>query len=228
MKLEMRPGAAFGLSTIDRGMSHAESEHVVYEIEMFCHLAAYFESGEVDRAVQRLDQQGIVVRNAMIESFQIHARQLIDFLTQSLDIQPHKDDIRQSTFTARPWECPRPAALEDLRVRIHKRVAHLSVQRAAYTAAEQRVDTRVMREELGKIIEDFLDAADDAKVCPGFVARARAALAASVPGDHPRMFVEYAPEEFLATEWSAPRTTSGTYGGGTAIMPIDPQSPLDD
>ena len=55
-----------------------QSEHVLYEIQMFYALLRYFETGEVDRAVARFAQQGLPVRNAVIEAFEIHARQLIE------------------------------------------------------------------------------------------------------------------------------------------------------
>jgi hypothetical protein len=37
--------------------------------------------GEFDAAVAALDNAGLPARNAVIEAFEIHARQLIEFLT---------------------------------------------------------------------------------------------------------------------------------------------------
>ena len=149
---------------------------------MFCALARYFETGDIDCAVQGLDRQGIVVRNAVIEAFQVYARQLIDFLTYEKAKKPHGDDIPAAQFTkTRRWDYPRPPDLEALRRIIHKRVAHLSVRRAQFTGQERLVATRDMREKLGQILEAFLAEVDDEMVCDGFVARAWEALRASKP-----------------------------------------------
>jgi len=67
--------------TPNREVLRAESSHLAYEIEMLCALADYFETGEVNRAVAGLRLHGIPVRNAVIESFALHVRQLIDFLS---------------------------------------------------------------------------------------------------------------------------------------------------
>lgn len=84
---------------------HAESKHVLCEIEMFCALARYFETRAVDRAVQSLEHEGIVVRNAVIEAFQLHARQLIEFLTRGT-----AGRSRASHFTWGPWKLEHTSA----------------------------------------------------------------------------------------------------------------------
>jgi hypothetical protein len=154
----------------------SESEHVLYEIEMFCGLAGYFESGEVDAAVRTLVGNGIVVRNAMIEAFQLHARQLIEFLSRS-----NERDSRASHFTKGPWRHePTPRQDEDW-TRFSQHVVHLSLVRATFADADRRVETRRIRRDLGAGIYRFLEAVDDGRVCEGFVSRARAALRASEP-----------------------------------------------
>ena len=189
----------------------AESKHVLYEIEMFCALARYFETKAVDRAVQTLEREGIVVRNAVIEAFQVHARQLIEFLTYYESKKPHKDDIPAAHFTrTRRWDYARPRELEELRQLVHKRVAHLSVRRAEFTGRERWVATQDMRLKVGQILEAFLDEVDETVVCDGFVARARNALLASAP----RPSVVQPPTGFGATE--SPVRTDG--GGGTIVM----------
>ena len=153
-----------------------ESTQVLYEIEMFCALARYFETGEVDRAVRGLEREGLVVRNALIESFQVHARQLIEFLTRST-----QDRSRASHFTWGPWKLQQTPAHKQRFDRFSERVMHLSLKRAMFTAREQRVETSRIRRELGAEIETFLDAVREDTVCDGFVTRAREALRASEP-----------------------------------------------
>jgi hypothetical protein len=48
---------------------------------MLCALANYFETGVVDDAVKSLLHEGVPARNALVEAFTIHTRQLIEFLT---------------------------------------------------------------------------------------------------------------------------------------------------
>ncbi|MGZ4254809.1 MAG: hypothetical protein ACXVW5_22010 [Solirubrobacteraceae bacterium] len=190
----------------------AQSEHVLYEIEMLCKLAAYFETGEVDRAVRYLDQSGIVVRNAVIEAFQLHARQLLDFF------RPCKQDPRDSYawhFTTAPWTLKRTAAQAAEFDRFSKRVMHLTLRRATFTDAGRRVDTRRIRRMLGADIERFLKAVDQQRVCNDFVSRARAALLSSEPP----------PESPLTPPVGATdadpytvRATGVLYTGGTAVM----------
>ncbi len=156
--------------------ARAASEHVLYEIEMFCAIAAYLESGAVDAAVRELQHEGLVVRNAMIEAFQLHARQLIDFLTG-------KDgrDMSASDFITTTWRPKRTPSQRADFDRFSQRVMHLSLRRAAFTAAEQRVDSRRIRRDLGDDIRQFLEGVDDDRVCGDFLVRARTALAVSEP-----------------------------------------------
>ena len=156
-----------------------DSKHVLYEIEMLCQLAVYFESGEVDRAVAHLDRNGIVVRNALIEAFQVHARQLIDFLTTSLR-KADPRDLYAWQFTTTPWIADRKEHKADWK-RFSQRVMHLTIRRATFTAAEQLVETRRIRDNLASDLADFLEVVDPALVSDDFVARVRAALRSSEP-----------------------------------------------
>ena len=154
-----------------------ESKHVLYEIEMFCALARYFETGEVDRAVQGLEREGIVVRNAIIEAFQIHARQLIELL----DEKQRTKDWDASDFTKGPWQFQLDPGRRQDWERFSQRVAHLSRKRARFTDKERLVETQRIRRELGADIEQFLLVVDEKLVCQDFLVRARKALSDSLP-----------------------------------------------
>lgn len=193
------------MSTPIDEVRQAESKHVLYEIEMFCALARYFETGEVDRAVQQLEREGIVVRNAVIEAFQLHARELTEFLTRGT-----AGRSRASHFAWGRWKLEQTPAHKANFDRFSERVMHLSLKRATFTPEEQQVETRRIRRELGEDIEKFLLAVKDGSVCEGFVARAREALLVSEP---PPEGVQR-PTGIGATEPILP------YGGGTlTIMP---------
>jgi hypothetical protein len=196
------------MSTPTPGARQAESKQVLYEIEMFCGLARYFETGEVDRAVQHLEREGIVVRNAVIEAFQLHARQLIEFLTRGTSGRS-----RASHFTWGPWKLEQTPAHKANFDRFSARVLHLSLKRATFTPEQEQVETRRIRRELGEDIGKFLAALKEDSVCEGFVARAREALLASEPPPE----VVQRPTGIGATEPIVP------YGGGTiTLMPDEP------
>ena len=102
------------------------SERVLYEIEMFCLIATYFETGVVDDAVRGLQHEGLVVRNALIEAFQPHARQLIDLLTGK-----DSRDMPASDFTTSTWrQLERSQWRRPDFERFSQRVMHLSLKRA--------------------------------------------------------------------------------------------------
>jgi hypothetical protein len=193
------------MSTTPDEARQAESKHVLYEIEMFCALARYFETGEVDRAVKFLEREGIVVRNALVEAFQLHARQLIEFLTRGTSRRS-----RASHLTWGPWKLDQTPAHKPNFERFSERVMHLSLKRTTFTPEEQQVETRRIRRELGEDIGRFLAAVNEDSVCEGFIARAREALLASAP---PPLVVQR-PTGIGATEPIVP------YGGGTiTVMP---------
>ena len=193
----------YGLLVSDEAR-RAESKQVLYEIEMLCALARYFETGELDRAVRALEYDGIVVRNAVIEAFQLHARQLIEFLTRGTS-----DRSRASHFTWGRWKLQVTPAHKSNFDRFSERVMHLSLKRSTFTPGEQRVETGQIRHELGQDIEEFLSAVRPELVCDNFVARARAALLESEPLPD----VVQRPTGIGATESVVP------YTGGTIVIP---------
>jgi hypothetical protein len=186
--------------------ARAASEHVLYEIEMFCSIAAYLETGVVDDVVRSLQHEGLVVRNAMIEAFQLHARQLIDLLTR-----PDQRDMSASDFTTTKW---RQLKLSERRrgdfERFSQRVMHLSLKRADFTATQQRVHSRRIRRDLGDDIRRFLDAIDEGRVCDDFLVRSRLAITLSEP-----------PTEQVHTVVGATETMIGYTGGAITAEPTE-------
>ncbi|HEU4461217.1 MAG TPA: hypothetical protein VFR75_01365 [Solirubrobacterales bacterium] len=104
-----------------------QSDHLLYEVQMLASLHAHFQNGDHDRAVADLPLDGLAARNALIESFQIHARQLIDFLTD----QPGRREATAHDFVAR-WSVPAKdrQTLKRLSGEFSERVAHLSWRRS--------------------------------------------------------------------------------------------------
>lgn len=79
-----------------------------------------------------IDNQGKgVIHNALLESFLIHARILIEFLYKN---KPYKDTVRASQYftSDSPWKSIRPQKTELLKTTetdAHKQLAHLTYTR---------------------------------------------------------------------------------------------------
>jgi hypothetical protein len=126
----------------------AVSEHLQYEYWMFYSLAARIAAGgEGDR----------VVRNAMLESFVIHTRVLIEFLYS--DTAWH-DTAVAADFFAEPadWLAVRPTmseTLEDARRRVGKDAVHLTYTRLAQTPVTKRWPVAEIADEIGRAMTAF-------------------------------------------------------------------------
>jgi len=115
----------------------AASEHLGYEIDMFFHTGALLVSKEYsggDGGVLfpttsihfALDENKVaLIRNALIESFLIHARSLVDFFYRD---NPWEDDLIAEQYIE-GWKDIRPSIPEQLatlRRRVGKEIAHLT------------------------------------------------------------------------------------------------------
>jgi hypothetical protein len=150
-----------------------QSEHLLYEIQMLTYLEHYLETGEVGEAVAGLALKGLPVRNAVVEAFEIHARQLIEFLT-------HQRNSRRATARdwAKKWSVPQADQnkLKELRDAFSERVAHLSWKRSEFTPEQQLVIARKIVGKLRPLLLRFIEEADSEKLCEGFIDQARTAL----------------------------------------------------
>lgn len=149
-----------------------QSKHLLYEIQMLFALGRYFETREVDAAVAGLDRAGLPVRNAVIEAFEIHGRQLIEFLTH-----PRNRHRATARDWARGWSVPKAETdeLKELRDAFSERVAHLSWKRSEFTADQQLVMTHEIEGKLRALLLRFLEEAEPEKLCEGFLKEARLA-----------------------------------------------------
>jgi hypothetical protein len=90
-------------------------EIIQYEIDMLIGTYQY-----------RSDPNDLVLKNMIIESFLIHARNLIDFLYPPATSKP--DDILSTDYNDN-WSEKIPEYFKKERERIHKRLAHISRRR---------------------------------------------------------------------------------------------------
>jgi hypothetical protein len=149
-----------------------ESECVLGETRQLCVLADYFDTGEVDDAVNHLPHEGVPVRNALVRDFAVSTRQLIEFLARRND-----KDLAADDFTRKEWRPPsNQAELDDLRDRFSKQFVHLSRRRPTYSADARRVLSRQIVDTLAPEFRRFLDVADPERLCDGFRDEALAAL----------------------------------------------------
>jgi len=96
--------------------------------------------------------------NALLESFVIHLRALIDFFYPSQSPKP--DDILAAEYFADPtrWDAVRPACSETLRsarARAHKEIAHLTYARLDVTPDEKPWQFVQIAEEMRGLMQLF-------------------------------------------------------------------------
>lgn len=123
----------------DHELLDYSKEHVIYELWMF---------RSVGQALIAPIQMSQPLRNALIESFAIHLRNLIDFFYPG---QIQADDVVASEFLDDPDEWATLSAisttLSSARIRAHKEVSHLTRKRITGAPpgrrnADQRGSTR--------------------------------------------------------------------------------------
>ena len=190
-----------------------QSKHLLYEIQMLFALGRYCATGELDEAVAPLDNAGLPARNAVIEAFEIHARQVIEFLT-------HQRNGRRATARdwATGWSVPKATTreLQQLRGAFSERVAHLSWKRSGFTGDEQLVMTHEIERKLQPLLLRFLEEADPETLCAGFTNETRAALSTGedqITTPASRSSPRLTASKLVTTQ--APATM-----GGTATQPL--------
>jgi hypothetical protein len=115
---------------------------------------------------------------SVIEAFEVHARQLIEFLTHQRSA---------SRATAREWtsgwtvSAEELRELKELRAAFSERVAHLSWRRSEFSPAEQLVMTHEIEDKLRPLILRFLREAGHATLCEDFVEEAYLAVGGASP-----------------------------------------------
>jgi hypothetical protein len=130
------------------------SEHLLYELQMLFGTARLLARLEI---AGESDFQDVVVYNALLESFTIHGRALLDFLYND---NPYKDDIIASDFfDPGYWLLKRPAKsplLKTFHNDVHKRVAHLSYHRLS-VKPDEVWDYMNIANEIGLVLGRFRD-----------------------------------------------------------------------
>jgi hypothetical protein len=189
-----------------------QSEHVLYEVQMLASLHSHFQNGDHGRAVVDLPRNGVAARNALIESFQIHARQLIDFLTD----RPNRKEATASDFTLGEWWIPHSdrRSLKRLSGEFSQRVAHLSWRRSDLDATQQRVMTENIFDAIRRQLLVFVELLDYDRVRPRFFEDVMEMMFGQVVmAGHPRYLMRSADQGIPMAEM---------YPGSVATSPLLP------
>jgi hypothetical protein len=125
------------------------SKHLHYEFWMLASLAGGLASGIT---------ADLWLRNALLESFVIHVRVLIDFLYAE---RPKPDDVIAADYfsPSEEWEKLRPAqseTLERARIRAHKELAHLTYARLNVTPETKPWPFIEIAKEIHSVMDIFL------------------------------------------------------------------------
>ncbi|MBZ5511693.1 MAG: hypothetical protein LAN70_11060 [Acidobacteriia bacterium] len=140
--------------------------HLVYEVQMLFVTAAL-----MTRATGRITPVGEeerVVRFALLESFSLHLRNLIDLFYPNPKKKPHSTDVlADDFFQARKRPSTFPAISQSLtraRERASKEVAHLTKERIAGTPPEKEWRFLELTGEMCNILDEFVRAASPEKL----------------------------------------------------------------
>ena len=141
----------------DEELKEFAEQHLAYEVNMMI--------GAAKGLSQPNNSQFVI--NALLESFTIHLRALIDFIWEPLNIW--EDDAIACDFfnSTEQWKKVRPdfpAALEPARSRTGKEVAHLTYARMEVTPETKGWNIGEMTEAMVRALKVFADNADKKRI----------------------------------------------------------------
>lgn len=140
-------------------------EHLQYEVDMFLWLSNVCGGGVRIQAVGVAETTRI--SNALIESFVIHLRNVIDFLY--IDKPQPSDIVAADYCSPSTWALAGTAIshkLDDARTRSNKEIAHLTTARKAGVPPDKAWDFRGLTLELRTILKLFAEKADTNRLSP--------------------------------------------------------------
>ncbi len=120
------------------------SEFLAYEIWMFYSIADIF--------IKQLPIADNIIKNALIESFVIHLRNLIDFFYND---KPKSDDITVINFVNANCIPEITEKIKLARKRAHKEVAHLTLKRT-FKSEDKQWDIIDLKKEFKLLIDIFV------------------------------------------------------------------------
>ena len=137
------------------------SEHLFYEYWMFNCLTQSMMSG--------IFGQG-AINNAVLESFTLHARALLDFLYSE---KPKADDVLADDYFDDPvqWSSVKPEKTETLKMvhtRVGKEIAHLTYARLDINTKAKQWQFAQIANDLNTVFGQFLTSVEKDKLGPSW------------------------------------------------------------
>jgi hypothetical protein len=125
---------------------------------------------ETASALRNSDIKAGTIRNALIESFTIHARILLDFLYST---NPQPDDVIAEDFfdDSSAWlkqRTQKTPLLTTIHKRVGKEIAHLTYARLDVTPEEKKWHFVDIANEIGTVLETFLKLLPASRVSGSF------------------------------------------------------------
>lgn len=140
----------------------AIAKHIVYEFQMLQ------QTCELARA-----EEDVLRRNAFLESFTIHARNLLDFFysPQGPKKFPKPDDVIAEDFFDDPtlWHTKRPGKsdiLSTVHLRVGKEIAHLTYHRLSVTKTGKQWPNSRIANEIRTVFMRFKELAPPDRLSP--------------------------------------------------------------
>jgi hypothetical protein len=126
------------------------SDHLFYEVWMLTSLARGMASGVFNEGI---------INNALLESFTLHARAILDFLFSE---NPRPDDVIAEDYFSSPekWlkiKANKSEKLKNIHLRVGKEVAHLTYFRQTVTPETKAWNFIVIAGEINSVFNEFLE-----------------------------------------------------------------------
>jgi hypothetical protein len=138
----------------DQELIAYSKEHLRYELEMFFLVAD---------AITRTGYFSDFVRNALVESFTIHLRNLIDFFFEPAAVK--RTDILAAYFLVDPnYLGTVSKALSEARERANKEVGHLTTGRRPHASPKKTWQVGALAREIFQLTQKFASGADPQKL----------------------------------------------------------------
>lgn len=148
--------------------------HLLYEIRMVGALPAAI----VQRNAMTVGDGGDAVSNALLESFAVHARSLIDFFFRQQPQFPDDALARDYFYEDRgAWPLPPLTPhLARVKPRVNKEIAHLTYGRMLVSEEARQWQFEKIANDLAAVLGNFVRAVSDHRVGSDFKTRALEAL----------------------------------------------------
>jgi hypothetical protein len=148
-------------------------EHLLYEVQMFFQVGHLLMTGHFQTSQPEV---AIVLHNAIMESFVLHLRNLLDFFYTA----PRKTDVSATMFYDSghlPPDFPAESTiLSAAHRRAHKEMSHITTERHWEGNPAKLWEFHRLLREVKPLVEKFLQTASAARLHPDFIQQTKLLL----------------------------------------------------